>query len=83
MIICDGGSRRVAGKVLREFPRAPQCDATEMPGIGHVRLDLADESLRFYRVYDYFIIYIYSSRPLWIARVLHGARDLRNLLDDL
>lgn len=76
------GSPRVAGKVLRALREAMRRVA-QSPGIGHVRLDLANESVRFYRVYDYFVIYIHDSKPLWIARVLHGARDLRNLLTDL
>jgi len=45
----------VAGKVLREL-RAGMRRVAEMPGIGHLRLELADESLRFYRIYRYLII---------------------------
>ncbi len=48
--------------------------------MGHLREDLAEEPLRFWPVYSYLIIYRPDSRPLEIVRVLHGARDVRNLL---
>lgn len=46
------------------------------PGIGHIREDLADESLRVWTVYSYLIVYRASAKPVEIVRVLHGARDL-------
>jgi antitoxin ParD1/3/4/toxin ParE1/3/4 len=47
--------------------------------MGHLREDLADEALRFWRVYSYMIIYRPDSQPLEIVRVLHGARDTSTL----
>ena len=73
------GSRRVAARVLRELRDAMQRLA-DMPGIGHLRLDLADEVLRFYRVYKYLIVYRPDSKPVAIVRVLHGARDVRSII---
>jgi plasmid stabilization system protein ParE len=52
----------------------------ETPGMGHLREDLADEPLRFWRVHSYLIIYRPASRPLEIVRVLHGARDIATIL---
>jgi antitoxin ParD1/3/4/toxin ParE1/3/4 len=52
----------------------------EMPGMGHLREDLADEPLRFWHVYSYLIIYRPDSGPLEIVRVLHGARDIATIL---
>jgi antitoxin ParD1/3/4/toxin ParE1/3/4 len=52
----------------------------DMPEMGHIREYLADEPLRFWRVYSYLIIYRPESRPLEIVRVLHGARDISALL---
>lgn len=46
------------------------------PGIGHVRDDLADESLRVWAVFSYLIIYRPETQPVQIIRVIHGARDL-------
>lgn len=53
-----------------------------MPEMGHVREDLAQASLRFWPVYSYLIVYLPESRPLQILRVLHGARDVRSLLEE-
>lgn len=46
------------------------------PGIGHVRDDLADESLRVWAVFSYLIIYRPETKPVQIIRVIHGARDV-------
>jgi plasmid stabilization system protein ParE len=54
----------------------------EMPGLGHLREDLADEPLRFWTVYSYLIIYRPETDPIQIVRVLHGARDVRRLLEE-
>jgi antitoxin ParD1/3/4/toxin ParE1/3/4 len=51
-----------------------------IPGMGHLRTDLADEPLRFWPVYSYLIIYRPDAKPLEIVRVLHGARDVARLL---
>ena len=53
----------------------------KMPGIGHLRQDLATEPLRFWLVHSsYLVIYRPDSHPLEIVRVLHGARDIKNVL---
>jgi antitoxin ParD1/3/4/toxin ParE1/3/4 len=52
----------------------------EMPGIGHLREDLADEPLRFWPVFSYLIIYRIEAEPLEIARILNSRRDIRTLL---
>ncbi len=54
----------------------------ETPGMGHVREDLADESLRVWRVFSFLVIYRPDTSPLHVIRVLHGARDLEGLLGD-
>lgn len=53
----------------------------EFPGLGHVREDLAEEPLRFWAVYSYLIIYRSNQRPIEIIRVLHGAQDVRAILE--
>lgn len=52
----------------------------EMPGLGHVRDDLADESLRVWTVHRYVIIYRPTTEPLTVVRVLSGYRDIGSLL---
>ena len=55
----------------------------EMPSVGHLREDLADEPLRFWSVYSYLIVYRPDTEPLQIIRVLHGARDIKTILENL
>lgn len=52
------------------------------PGIGHVRNDLADESLRVWAVFSYLIIYRPDTKPVQIIRVIHGARDMPKALEE-
>ncbi len=52
----------------------------ERPGIGHTREDLTDRPVKFWNVYSYLLVYDPESRPLTIIAVLHGARDVAELL---
>jgi plasmid stabilization system protein ParE len=51
-----------------------------MPGMGHLREDLVDEPLRFWRVYSYLIIYRPQTDPLEIVRILSGYRDIQSMV---
>lgn len=53
------------------------------PEIGHVRNDLADESLWIFALRAFLIAYRPHTNPLQIIRVLHGARDVRAILAGL
>lgn len=68
-----------ARRVLAKFRSAMERLA-EHPGLGHTREDLADESLSFWAVHTYLVIYRPGTQPLQIARILHGARDVRSIL---
>ena len=48
-----------------------------MPGIGHVREDLADKRHRFWPVYSYLVVYREETVPLQIIAVIHDARELK------
>jgi plasmid stabilization system protein ParE len=50
------------------------------PRIGHFREDLADRRQRFFQVYSYLIVYRAETKPMQVVRVLHAARDIRELL---
>ena|ERR1700690_2540687 len=50
------------------------------PRIGHFREDLADRRQRFFLVYSYLIVYRAETKPMQVLRVLHAARDIRELL---
>ena len=52
------------------------------PGIGHLRPDLTDQDVRFWSVFKYLVIYRPETKPLQIARVLHGKRDVKRLLEE-
>ncbi len=69
-------ARRVRGE-LREAMRR----LAAMPGMGHLRADLADETVRYWSVRSYVIVYRPETDPLQVLRVLHGARDVRAILD--
>jgi len=50
--------------------------------LGHIRDDLADESLRVFVVFSYLIIYDPETKPVQIIRVIHGARDLPKAFEE-
>jgi plasmid stabilization system protein ParE len=50
------------------------------PGAGHLRKDLTAEDVRFFPVYSYLIIYLPQTNPLQIATILHGRRDVEQIL---
>lgn len=66
---------RVTDDIVSQFGKL-----AATPGIGHRRVDLADEMHRFYLVHSYLIVYLDRSDEIEITRVLHAARDVRNLL---
>jgi len=53
--------------------------------IGTVRAELADDPIRFLPMtgFLYVIVYDSSAKPPLILRVLHGARDIPEILRDL
>jgi plasmid stabilization system protein ParE len=57
-------------------------ELAQKPSLGHSRRDLTpDRKVLFYRVRDhYLVIYLRDTDPLQIARVLHGARDVKREL---
>lgn len=50
------------------------------PRIGHTRVDLTDQPLKFWAVFSYLGVYDDESRPLRIVAVLHGVRDVEQFL---
>lgn len=53
----------------------------EMPNLGHRHGSLSDR-YRCWSVYSYLIVYLPDTSPLEIARVVHGQRDLPDLLKE-
>lgn len=54
---------------------------SENPGIGHLREDLTAKRLRFFSVFSYLIVYREAEDAVEILRILHGAREVEELLD--
>jgi plasmid stabilization system protein ParE len=69
-------ARRVLGDLRDAMHRL-----AELPGLGHVRDDLADETLRVWTVHSYLVIYRPETRPLQVVRVLSGYRDIAALFE--
>lgn len=53
---------------------------SDAQGAGHRRPDLTSLDVRFFPVYSYLIVYRPNTKPLQIAAVLHGARDVARIL---
>ena len=51
-----------------------------MPEKGYIRKDLTNKPVRFWLVRHYLIVYQPSSTPLRILAVIHGARNVLDLL---
>src|ERR1700681_4152610 len=52
------------------------------PGAGHRRKDLTEQDVKFFPVYSYLIVYRPETKPLQIASILHGRRDVEQILKD-
>jgi antitoxin ParD1/3/4/toxin ParE1/3/4 len=52
------------------------------PVSGHSRNDLTDEPVKFFPVYSYLIVYRPESKPLQVVAILHGYRDVEQILRD-
>ena len=55
---------------------------SETPGLGHWRLDLTSQPVKFFPVYSYLIVYRPETKPLQIVTIVHGSRDVALLLDE-
>jgi plasmid stabilization system protein ParE len=54
-------------------------DLLSMPGKGHRRNDVSDPRYRFWAVHPWIVVYRYDHETLTVVRVVHGARNLRQL----
>jgi len=52
------------------------------PSAGHWRKDLTDESVKFFPIYSYLIVYRPETKPLQVVAFLHGRRDVEQVLKD-
>jgi plasmid stabilization system protein ParE len=73
----DGMSR--AMKLHDAFSRA-FLRLSERPGLGRVRADLTGDSVRWWTVFDWLVLYQPTAKGIDVLTVIHGARELRNLV---
>ena len=66
---------RIVTEVFKSFYRL-----ADTPGMGHRRTDLTAQRVLFYKVFSYLVIYVPGSKPLQILGVLHGKRDVAEIL---
>ena len=52
------------------------------PGAGHWRKNLTDAAVKFFPVYSYLIVYRPDTKPLQVVSILHGRRDVEQILKD-
>ena len=52
------------------------------PDAGHWRKDLTEDSVKFFPVYSDLIIYRPETQPLQVVSILHGNRDIGNILEN-
>jgi toxin ParE1/3/4 len=52
------------------------------PGAGHWRKNLTDQRVKFFPVYSYLIVYRPDTKPLQVVSILHGRRDVEQILKD-
>src|SRR5712691_2607121 len=80
-VLDEGGfraARSVVGSLVTGFRTL-----AKTPGQGHRRNDLTQrEDLRFWAVFSYLIVYRIGKKPLRIIAILHGNRDVEQLLKD-
>lgn len=75
----DGAGR--ADHVLSHFFDAFETLASS-PGIGHLKQRLTGDTLRWWPVFRFLVIYDPVAEPLTVMRILHGARDLDSLFSE-
>lgn len=51
------------------------------PGAGHWRRDLTEQPVKFFPIYSYLIVYRPETKPLQVVSILHGHRDVGEILD--
>jgi plasmid stabilization system protein ParE len=73
------GSRESADRVKRTIQQKIEQIAAS-PGIGHRRPDVASDAFLFSPVYSYLIVYRIGTKPLQVVAIIHGMRDLPNVL---
>ena len=62
----------VERKLQEEFHKL-----AKTPGLGHLREDITEKGLKFWRVFDFLVVYVPDTNPLQIVTIIHGRRELK------
>ena len=73
-------SNRETADRVESFIRSKVVLLADAPGIGHWRRDLTSANVRFFPVYSYLIVYQPETKPLQVVSILHGKRDVEQIL---
>ena len=80
--VLQEGGFRVARYVVTSIVNGFRSIA-RTPGQGHLREDLtARRELRFWSVFSYLIVYRIDKKPLNIVAIIHGKRQVEQLLEN-
>jgi len=71
----------MAGRV-ESVIRAKIVALAARPDGGHWRRDLTDEPVKFFPIYSYLVVYRPETNPLQVVAILHGRRDVAELLKE-
>jgi len=82
LYLAEEASEEIADRALLKLTSS-FADLAQSPGIGHRRRDLTRLPVHFLFVEPYMVVYQRDRTPLPILAVLHGARDLRRILQNL
>ena len=77
--IKEYGSVRMAERVESAM-REKMALLAGAPRAGHRRKDLTDEDVKFSPVYSYLKVHRPDTKPLQIVSILHGRRDVEQIL---
>jgi antitoxin ParD1/3/4/toxin ParE1/3/4 len=70
----------ITRRVLKEIRGALNLLGAK-PGSGHVRTDLTSRPVKFWPIYSYLVVYDPQAEPIQVIRVLHGMRDVEDILN--
>ena len=78
-ILGQSGSDRavhVHGRFVQAFEHL-----AEMPGSGWKRGEITGERVRWWRVFNWIVLYEWKSSPITILRIVHSAQALERILN--
>ncbi len=78
--LLDKAGPTITRRVVKDI-RAALKLLGKQPRVGHVREDLTGRPVKFWPVYSYMIVYDPETEPIQILRVLHGMRDVEEILN--